>query len=309
MRGKRSKQYKKLMQQYGLAFGFREPYQVLLDADVIRDADKFKMDLIGGLERTLHGQVKPMITQCSMRHLYNAAKEPGVSFLIDKAKLFERRRCGHLPADYPEPLSAEACIASVVDAKGSGRNKHCYVVASQDVEVRRRMRAVVGVPLVYINRSVMIMEPMAEASGSQRDREEKGKFRDGLRGRASGSVGMKRKREDGEGEGEGEEKRKKKVYGQPKGPNPLSVKKAKKEGEGVVRKVREPREKSEKNEEGGADGEAAEGEVKKKTRRKRKAGAGAGAGAGAVEGEGEGEGDGDVPVAVEAADAGEGMEA
>ena len=128
-----------------------------------------------------------------MRHLYNAAKEPGVSFLIDKAKLFERRRCGHLPADYPEPLSAEACISSVVDAKGSGRNKHCYVVASQEVEVRRRMRAVVGVPLVYINRSVMIMEPMAEASGSQRDREEKGKFRDGLRGgRASGSVGMKK---------------------------------------------------------------------------------------------------------------------
>lgn len=29
MRGKRSKQYRKLMQQYGLHFGFREPYQVL----------------------------------------------------------------------------------------------------------------------------------------------------------------------------------------------------------------------------------------------------------------------------------------
>lgn len=230
-----------------------------------------------------------------MRHLYNAAKEPGVSFLIDKAKLFERRRCGHLPADYPEPLSAEACISSVVDAKGSGRNKHCYVVASQEVEVRRRMRAVVGVPLVYINRSVMIMEPMAEASGSQRDREEKGKFRDGLRGgRASGSVGMKRKREDGEEVGGGGEK-KKKVYGQPKGPNPLSVKKAKVEKEGgAVRKAREPRgEKSEKS----AEGEVVEGEVKKKTRRKRKAGAGAG------------EEDGGVPVAAEAGDAGESIEA
>lgn len=239
-----------------------------------------------------------MITQCSMRHLYNAAKEPGVSFLIDKAKLFERRRCGHLPADYAEPLSAEACISSVVDAKGSGRNKHCYVVASQDVEVRRKMRAVLGVPLVYINRSVMIMEPMAEASGSQRDREEKSKFRDGLRGRASGSAGMKRKRED-DGEAGGAAEKKKKVYGQPKGPNPLSVKKAKKEGEGVVRKPREPKgEKGEKNADGG-DGEAAEGEVKKKTRRKRKAGAGAGAG----------EEEGGVPVAAEGPDAGEGIEA
>jgi hypothetical protein len=31
----------------------------LVDADMIRDADRFKMDLIGGLERTLQGQVKP----------------------------------------------------------------------------------------------------------------------------------------------------------------------------------------------------------------------------------------------------------
>ena len=29
MRGKRSKQYRRLMQQYRLTFGFREPYQVL----------------------------------------------------------------------------------------------------------------------------------------------------------------------------------------------------------------------------------------------------------------------------------------
>lgn len=29
MRGKRSKQYRKLMQQYHLHFGFREPYQVI----------------------------------------------------------------------------------------------------------------------------------------------------------------------------------------------------------------------------------------------------------------------------------------
>jgi hypothetical protein len=30
-----------------------------VDAEIVRDADRFKMDLVGGLERTLHGQVKP----------------------------------------------------------------------------------------------------------------------------------------------------------------------------------------------------------------------------------------------------------
>lgn len=58
MRGKRAKQYKRLMEQYQLGFGFREPYQVLVDAQMVRDADANKMDLVAGLERTLHGTVK-----------------------------------------------------------------------------------------------------------------------------------------------------------------------------------------------------------------------------------------------------------
>lgn len=59
MRGKRSKQYRKLMQQYALGFGFREPYQVIVTSDIIEDAARFQMDLTGGISRTLHGEVKP----------------------------------------------------------------------------------------------------------------------------------------------------------------------------------------------------------------------------------------------------------
>lgn len=59
MRGKRAKQYRKLMHQYALTFQFREPYQVLVDAQIIQDAARFKMDLVGGLERTVQGKVKP----------------------------------------------------------------------------------------------------------------------------------------------------------------------------------------------------------------------------------------------------------
>jgi hypothetical protein len=59
MRGKRSKQYRKLMLQYALGFGFREPYQVIVTSDIIQDAARFQMDLTGGLSRTLHGEIKP----------------------------------------------------------------------------------------------------------------------------------------------------------------------------------------------------------------------------------------------------------
>lgn len=64
MRGKRSKQYRKLMQQYSLHFGFREPYQVLLDGAILEDAARFKMDFVSGLSKALHGQIKPSKRGC-----------------------------------------------------------------------------------------------------------------------------------------------------------------------------------------------------------------------------------------------------
>ncbi|OAA56568.1 protein phosphatase [Niveomyces insectorum RCEF 264] len=235
-----------------------------VDADLVRDAQRFTMDLEAGLERTLHGKVKIMITQCCIRHLYANAKEPGVDRAIDMAKTFERRRCGHRPDEFAEPLSTLECLRHVVDEKGRGENKHRYVVASQDQNVRRYMRAVAGVPLIYIARSVMIMEPMSEMTAKVGAQAERAKFRSELRQVA----GEKRKRDDKEGRdnaqhddngggddsdassdassdgndedgGQGKEKqahggqreeerkKKKKSYGI-KGPNPLSVKKKKK---------------------------------------------------------------------------------
>ncbi|KAK3076566.1 hypothetical protein LTS18_012669 [Coniosporium uncinatum] len=193
MRGARSKKYRKLMQQYALHFHFREPYQVLLDADIIQDSARFAIDLVAQLERNLHGKIKPMITQCSMRHLYTTNNQD----LIMRAKDYERRRCGH--HELEEPLTTLECLTSVVDAKGSKTNKNRYVVASQDPMVRATMRRIPGVPLIYINRSVVIMEPMGAATEDVREQEEKGKFRAGIRGARTPTLG-KRKRDDRDGE-------------------------------------------------------------------------------------------------------------
>jgi U3 small nucleolar RNA-associated protein 23 len=226
------------MHQYHLHFGFREPYQVLLDAGTIKDAARFKMKLGSMLENTLHGPIKPMITQCCIRHLYDLSTstpqdQAEKDNWIAAAKSAERRRCGH--HELEEPLSTVECLESVVDPKGSGRNKHRYVVASQDQEVRKKMRTIAGVPLVYINRSVMILEPMAMATEDVRSKEERLKMRSGLKSRRQ-SAGVKRKRDDGddnadaeaESEPQAEEEPKKRKIRGTKGPNPLSVMKPKK---------------------------------------------------------------------------------
>ena len=142
----------------------------------------------------------------------------------------------------------------MVDPKGSGRNRHRYVVASQSEEVRRWMRGIAGVPLVYLKRSVMILEPMGAVSERVREGEERGKVRAGLAGRRGAANGLKRRRdEDEEGEVDDEDGaltdrkseppvKKTGVRG-PKGPNPLSVKKPKKEKEkkSVAREVEDER--------------------------------------------------------------------
>ncbi|UNI14728.1 hypothetical protein JDV02_001329 [Purpureocillium takamizusanense] len=280
MRGKRSKQYRKLMEQFSMAFGFREPYQVLVDAEMVQDSCRFKMELEPALQRTVHGKVKPMITQCEIRKLYAKKNDAGVSEAIEVAKTCERRRCGHHPDEYPEPLSTLECMQSVVDPKDKGENKHRYVVASQSQEVRRLLRTVRGVPLIYIKRSVMILEPMSDESAATRAREEKSKFRAEIK--ASLGKRKREEREDSDREGEkdegqakaeekSKEKKKKKQRG-PKGPNPLSMKKAKKpqatrtETDGAPRPSKRPEQARPEDEEAKTDAPA-----KRKRRRKNKA--------------------------------------
>lgn len=230
-----------------------------------------------------------MITQCEIRKLYARKDEPGISEAIEVAKSCERRRCGHHPEDYPEPLSTLECFQSVVDPKDTGENKHRYVVASQSQELRRMLRGVRGVPLIYIKRSVMILEPMSDESVRLRAREERSKFRAGLKP----TIG-KRKRddkddededEDGVGKSDGEDtnletsrnteekqpaKKKSKRPG-PKGPNPLSVKKKSKK---PTLGTKKPKKVAQKD-------ESAEPAAKRKRKRKAKPSTAASGGDGA----------------------------
>ena len=102
-------------------------------------------------------------------------------------------------------------------------------------------------PGVYVKRSVMVMEPMADASVGVKEGLERGKFRIGLRGKGQ-IAGTKRKRYDSTNEAEigdaemrsliestgqpdkMEALKKRKARG-PKGPNPLSIKKPRKRSE------------------------------------------------------------------------------
>jgi U3 small nucleolar RNA-associated protein 23 len=98
-----------------------------------------------------------VISHCCIAEL-SKMKEEGQKE-IQLAKSFDRRLCGHKE----NPLSPAQCIADLTNKQGKG-NIHRYVVATQDVDLRQQLRAVPGVPLIYIYRCVMTLEPVSHAT-------------------------------------------------------------------------------------------------------------------------------------------------
>jgi U3 small nucleolar RNA-associated protein 23 len=128
-------------------------------------------------------------------------------------------------------------------------------------KLRSLARTIPGVPIIYVKRSVMVLEPLSNSSEMVRDGHERGKFRAGLDD-VDPALG-KRKR-DGEADDVSETEEPKKKRGpKVKGPNPLSVKKAKKRPEAPApKKVK----KVEVRAEADAGADAAEAKPKRKRR-------------------------------------------
>lgn len=152
--------------------------------------------------------------------------------------------------------------------------------------LRSAARAVPGVPIIYVKRSVMVLEPFSTPSEKVRLGVEKSKFKIGMEAALDVVSGLKRKREDEE---EGPSATSKDRHAKKaKAPNPLSMKKPKrrekpKPEEQGKRKDKKQDQEQESRDDGAEDKTAdAEGEqsVKKKRKRKHKS---AKSGTGAVE--------------------------
>lgn len=218
MRQKRAKAYKKQMHVYLHTFKFREPFQTIIDDEIITTCVKSSYDLVKGIDRTIQSESKPMITQCCIQALYQKNNQEA----IDLAKRFERRRCNHPPKN---PLKPAECIESITSINGA--NKHRYIVATQNYDLRKKLRKVPGVPLIFMNRSVMVMEPLSQASTDYSNLVEAKKLTGGLNdAKYAGYANKEEEQVPEEKETKAPESKKRKG---PKGPNPLSVKKKKTE--------------------------------------------------------------------------------
>lgn len=110
-----------------------------------------KSDVQRNLEKILLGSVKIMTTSC----VYKELMELGFKDIGYAYKSFEKKFCSH-----SSKMTGAECIKSIIGKD----NRLRFAVATQDKQLRVDLGQIAGVPLIYINRSVYILEPPSDAT-------------------------------------------------------------------------------------------------------------------------------------------------
>ncbi|KAJ0401163.1 hypothetical protein P43SY_004370 [Pythium insidiosum] len=235
MRYLRAKGIRKALRQFHFLCGIKPPYKVLIDGNFLAMCLQMKVDVRERVPKFL--QVKPH--QCEYYIARAAVNElellgDAMREAVDIAKSFrviEARDYGQA-----DGAAAPVDVTQVMLSLVGERNERKFVVATQEVELRKALRLVPGVPLIYLNRSVLVFEDISKATLAIVRQEEKAKM-------AKLDVNEKRKLESvvedsASAEEDAAPQRKKR---RAKAPNPLSCKKP------TTKKVRSKKKKTTHN--------------------------------------------------------------
>ncbi|KAG4394211.1 hypothetical protein GLYMA_03G254200v4 [Glycine max] len=88
----------------------------------------------------LYAKCTPCITDCVMAELEKLGQKYRVALRIAKDPRFERILCTH------KGMYADDCLVERVT------QHKCYIVATCDRDLKRRIRKIPGVPIMYITR-------------------------------------------------------------------------------------------------------------------------------------------------------------
>uniref|UniRef100_A0A7N0UT54 PIN domain-containing protein n=1 Tax=Kalanchoe fedtschenkoi TaxID=63787 RepID=A0A7N0UT54_KALFE len=136
--------------KYNTALG--PPYRVLIDTNFINFSIQSKLDLVKGMMDCLYAKCTPCITDCVMAELEKLGQKYRVALRIAKDPRFERLLCTH------KGTYADDCLVDRVT------EHKCYIVATCDRDLKRRIRKIPGVPIMYITKRQYSIERLPEAT-------------------------------------------------------------------------------------------------------------------------------------------------
>jgi len=129
------------------------PYHILLDTNFINFAIKNKLDIYQSLMDCLYAKCTPYITDCVMAELEKLGSRYRIALKIVKDPRFQRLPCFH------KGTYADDCLVQRVT------QHKCYIVGTCDKDLKRRIRKIPGVPIMYISQHRFTIERMPDAYG------------------------------------------------------------------------------------------------------------------------------------------------
>ncbi|KAL8287189.1 hypothetical protein RQP46_003641 [Phenoliferia psychrophenolica] len=126
------------------------PYRVIVDTNFINLSLENRIDVVKGMMDSLYAKAIPCISDCVIAELEKLGQKYRLALRVARDPRFERLPCSH------KGTYADDCIVERV-------NSHrCYIVATCDRALRRRLRKVPGVPLMYISKKRYAIERLPD---------------------------------------------------------------------------------------------------------------------------------------------------
>lgn len=124
--------------QYNAAL--RPPYNILVDTNFLSHTVRGKLDLLESMMSCLYATCRPIITSCVMAELEKLGPKYRIALRIARDERWERLQCDH------KGVYADDCIVDRIQ-----RHK-IYIVATNDRDLKRRIRKIPGVPIMSVAR-------------------------------------------------------------------------------------------------------------------------------------------------------------
>ncbi|XP_072530983.1 rRNA-processing protein UTP23 homolog [Salminus brasiliensis] len=154
MKIKRQKQAKKNISFYKYNFGFREPFQILIDGTFCQAALKNKIQIREQMPKYFMGEVQLCTTNCALKELESLSDDLyGAKLILQR---YQIRKCKHSK----EPVPASQCLLSMLEKT----NPHHFFVATQDRDLTTGVMGIPGVPLLYIIQNTMVLDKPSACS-------------------------------------------------------------------------------------------------------------------------------------------------
>lgn len=130
------------------------PYHVIVDTNFINFSIQNKLELIKAMMDCLYAKCVVCITDCVLAELEKLGPKYRIALQIARDPRFERLPCSH------KGTYADDCIVQRV------MQHKCYMVATCDRDLKRRIRKIPGVPIMYIAQRKYTVERLPEAYGA-----------------------------------------------------------------------------------------------------------------------------------------------